>query len=464
MLKIWILMDRERCRDRMRKRPARQLTGNRKWHLNPPQILALGFIAVILIGAILLKLPIATKTPISWLNAFFTATSAVTVTCSMVVDPLQTFTRFGQIIILTLIQIGGLGIMTFAIFVFLIMGKRISFKQRLLVQNALNQTTFGGIIRMVKNLLIVALSFEAAAAFLLTLYWGPTMGWGKAVYYSIFYSISAFNDAGFSLWSDSLARWVGDPVVNILISVLVIIGGLGFTVLINLWDSRHLKDLTLHTKFMLIGTLALNVFAFIMIFLLEFQNPATLGNLPFGTKLWAAFFQAISARTAGFSTIDISGMHEATLFLIVILMYIGAGSTSAGGGIKVTTFIVLILSVVKILRGKEDAVAFGRTIKDSIFMRAFAVVVVSLTFIFIGVFILSLTEQASFFEVVFEVVASFSTTGFSLGLAQNLSVTGRIVVMCLMFIGKLGPLTLVFSLAKPEVKKIRYPEGKIFIG
>ncbi|HEX6922773.1 MAG TPA: TrkH family potassium uptake protein [Bacillales bacterium] len=448
----------------MKRRPAREIHANQKWHFNPPQILALGFFAIILIGTVFLKLPIATKTSISWLDAFFTATSAVTVTCSMVVDPLQTFTRFGQIIILTLVQVGGLGIMTFAIFVFLIMGKRISFKQRLLVQNALNQTTFGGIIRMVKNLLILALSIEAAAAFLLTLYWGPIMGWGKALYYSIFYSVSAFNDAGFSLWPDSLSRWVGDPVVNILISTLVIIGGLGFTVLMNLWDARHFKDLTLHTKFMLIGTVVINAFAFIMILFLEFNNPATLGNLPLGSKLWAAFFQAISARTAGFTTVDIGAMHEATLFLIIILMYIGAGSTSAGGGIKVTTFIVLLLSVVKILRGKEDAVAFGRTIKDSIFMRAFAIVVVSLTFIFIGIFILSLTEQASFFEVVFEVVASFSTTGFSVGLTQSLSATGQVVVMFLMFIGKLGPLTLVFSLAKPEVKKIRYPEGRIFIG
>lgn len=433
-------------------------------HFNPPQILVFGFISAIIVGALLLRLPIATNTSITWMDAFFTATASVTVTSLTVVPTMGTFTLFGQIVILLLIQVGGLGIMTFAILIFLIMGRRISFKQRLLVQNALNQNDSGGIIRLVKKLLVFTLALESFAALLLSLYWGPMMGWGKGIYHSIFYAITSFNNSGLSLSAQGLNPWIGDPVVSLVITLLVITGGLGFTVLVNLWDAKHLRDLTLHTKFMLIGTLGLNAFAFIMIFVLEFHNPETLGDLPLGSKLWGSYFQSISTRTAGFHMVDISGMREATMFVLILLMYIGTGSTSVGGGIKVTTFIVLLLSVVNIFRGRRDAVAFGRTIKESIFMRAFAIVVMSLTFIFIAIFILSLTEQASFFNIVFEVVAAFSTTGYATGVTEQLTVIGKIVIVCLMFIGKLGPLTLVFSLAAPESEKIRYPEGKLFIG
>lgn len=432
--------------------------------LNPPQILILGFAAAILVGTLLLKLPLATNTSITWLDAFFTATASVTVTSFTVVDSLAELTRFGQIIILMLIQIGGLGIMTFAVLIFFVMRRRISFKQRLLVQNALNQTDAGGVIRLVKRLLIFSLSFELFAAGLLSLYWGPIVGWGKGIYTSIFYAITSFNNAGLSLSEHGLQPWIGDPVVTLVITTLVIIGGLGFTVLVDLWDAHNVKDLSLHTKFMLIGTLALNIFAFIMIFILEFHNPATLGDLPLGSKIGGAYFQAISTRTAGFDMVDITGMREATLFVLILLMYIGTGSTSVGGGIKVTTFFVLLLSVVNILRGRQDAVAFGRTIRQSVFMKAFAIVVTSLLFIFVAIFILSLTEEASFFAIVFEVIAAFSTTGYSIGVTEQLSMVGKIVIMCMMFIGKLGPLTLVFSLAAPEEKKVRYPDGRIFIG
>lgn len=436
----------------------------KRWQLSPPQVLILGFISMIILGAVLLKLPIATTQPITWLTAFFTAVSATTVTGLIVVDTPTAFTLFGKIIIMVLIQVGGLGIMTFAIMVFLIMGKKISFKQRLLIQNALNQSTFGGLIKLVKNVLIFSLSIEAIAAFLLSLYWGPKMGWGKGIFFSIFHSISAFNNAGFALWSDSLSKWVDDPAVNLIISTLIIIGGLGFTVLINLWYARNFKDLSLHTKFMLVGTLFLNAFAFVIIFTLEYNNPNTLGNLSTGGKLLGAYFQAVTTRTAGFNTVPIGNLHDATLFFIILLMFIGAGSTSTAGGIKVTTFIALLLSVVKILRGEEDAVAFGRTIKDSIFMKAFALVVASLTFIFTAIFILSMTEKASFLQIAFEVVSAFGTVGLSTGITGNLTVTGQIVIMFMMMIGKLGPLTLVYSLAAPEIRKVRYPEGRLFIG
>lgn len=435
-----------------------------RWRLSPPQILILGFIGLIVAGAILLKLPIATTKPITWLTAFFTATSATDVTGLIVVNTATVFTLFGKIVILCLIQVGGLGIMTFAILILVIMGRKISFRQRLVIQDALNQSTSGGIVRLVKNVLYFTLSIEGIGALILAVYWGPQMGWGKAVFFGIFHTVSAFNNAGFALWSGSLSRWVSDPVVNIVIGALIIIGGLGFTVLVNLWRARHLRDLTLHTKFMLLGTLLINAFAFVMIFALEYNNPATLGHLSLGGKVLGAYFQAVTTRTAGFNTVPISGLHEATLFLMILLMFVGGGSTSTAGGIKVTTFFALLLSVSKILRGKQDAVAFGRTIKDEIFMKAFALVVASLTSIFIAIFILSLTESAPFIDIAFEVVSAFGTVGLSAGLTGHLSVTGQIVIMCMMFIGKLGPLTLVFSLGVPKTKKVRYPEGKLFIG
>ncbi|HET7627780.1 MAG TPA: TrkH family potassium uptake protein [Bacillales bacterium] len=432
--------------------------------LNPPQMLIIGFVCLIIVGTLLLKLPISTTSPISWLTALFTATSATTVTGLIVVDTPTAFTMFGKIVILTLIQVGGLGIMTFAILIFLVMGKKISIKQRLLVQNALNQNTLGGIIKLAKNLLIFSLLIELVVAFLLALYWGPKIGWQKGIFFSIFHTVSAFNNAGFSLWSDNLSRWVGDPIVNLLITFLIIIGGLGFTVLVNLWTARHVRELTLHTKFMLVGTLALNVFGFLMVLSLEFNNPGTIGHLPLGQKLWASYFQGVIPRTAGFNTVPIGHLRDATLFILILLMFIGAGSTSTGGGIKVTTFIALLLTIVKILKGEQDAVAFGRTIKDSIFIRAFALVVASLTSIFTAIFILTLTEKASFLSIAFEVVSAFGTVGLSTGLTPHLSVIGKLVIISMMFIGKLGPLTLVFSVGAPEIRNIRYPEGRLFIG
>lgn len=435
-----------------------------RWRLSPPQVLVLGFAALITVGAILLKLPIATTRPITWLTAFFTATSATDVTGLIVVDTATVFTLFGKIVILCLIQVGGLGIMTFAIMLFVLMGRKISFKQRLVIQNALNQSTSGGIVKLVRHVLLFTLLIEGAGSFLLYIYWGPKLGWGKAVFYSIFHTVSAFNNAGFALWTDNLSKWVSDPYVNIVICALIIVGGLGFTVMVDLWFARHLRELSLHTKFMLLGTLLINAFAFVMIFALEYNNPATLGDLSLGGKILGALFQAVTTRTAGFNTVPIGSLHHATLFLMILLMFIGGGSTSTAGGIKVTTFFALLLSVSKILRGKQDAVAFGRTIKNEIFMKAFALVVASLTSIFIAIFILTLTEKASFLHIAFEVVSAFGTVGLTAGLTPNLSDVGQIVIMCMMFIGKLGPLTLVFLLGAPEVKNIRYPEGKILIG
>lgn len=437
----------------------------RKVNLTPPQLLILVFLFFISLGTMLLKLPIAVEEPISWIDALFTATSAMTVTGLAVVDTGGVYTLFGELVIAGLIQVGGLGIMSFAILIYMMLGKKIGIQERLLVQQALNQTSLGGIIKLVKRLFVFSLTIEFIAMIFLSMRWVPELGWGKGIYYSFFHAISGFNNAGFSLWSDSLMGYVGDPVVNIVISTLFIVGGIGFTVLSDLWSKKKFKKLSLHSKIMLVGTFVINITAMLLIFILEYSNPNTLGGLASSwDKLWSAYFQAVTPRTAGFNTLDTASLNDSTIFFILLLMFIGAGSASTGGGIKLTTFIVIVLSVAIFLKGKEAITLGRRSINQSIIFRSLAISVIGILFIFLGVFLLTITEDAPFLTVLFEVVSAFGTVGLSMGLTGSLSVTGKIVIVVIMFIGKLGPLTLAFSLAKPVKAKMRYPNEDILTG
>ncbi|WP_221567794.1 TrkH family potassium uptake protein [Alkalihalobacillus sp. TS-13] len=433
-------------------------------NFSPPQFLSLIFLFFIILGTCLLRLPNATTGGITWMDAFFTATSAMTVTGLIVVDTGQAFTFFGEIIILFLIQIGGLGIMTFAVLIFLLLGKKIGVKERLLVKQALNQTNIGGVIYLVKRLFFFSIIIETIAALFLFLYWAPHMGWKHGLYSAIFHSISAFNNAGFSIYSDSLIRFVGDPIVNLIISILFIVGGIGFTVLFDIFKTSHYRKLSLHSKLMLVGTLITNILAIFIIFILEYNNPGTLGNLSFSNKVWASYFQGVVPRTAGFNTIEIGNMDEATLFLIMILMFIGAGSASTGGGIKLTTFLAMVLSVITFLKRKEDIMVFRRSITDRIIVRSLAISIIGIFVIFLGVFILDITENAPFIAILFETISAFGTVGLSMGLTGDLTEVGKLVILCIMFVGKIGPLTLAFSLAYPDQNGIRYPKEEILTG
>ncbi|MDM5197772.1 TrkH family potassium uptake protein [Fictibacillus enclensis] len=432
--------------------------------LNPPQILALLFLVLVLAGALLLKLPIASEKGVSWIDAFFTAVSAATVTGLVTVDPGSTYTLFGEIVILFLIQVGGLGIMSFAVLVVLMLGKRIGIKQRLIMQEALNQPSIGGVIRLVRNLLVFSLSIEAVAVILLSFRWVPDLGWGKGIYYSIFHTVAAYNNAGFGLWPDNLVRYVGDPTVNLVITLLIITGGIGFTVLVDLWYSKKWKDLSLHSRIMIWSTLIVNVVSILVFYAFEYNNPHTLGHLSLGEKLWAAYFQGISPRTAGFNTIDIAGMRQDSLLFMIMLMFIGAGSASTGGGIKLTTFIVIIFAVLTFLRGKNEVTVLKRTIRTGIILRALAIATISMLLVFTGVMLLAMTEKAPFLTILFEVVSAFGTVGLSMGLTFKLTLIGKIIIICVMFLGKIGPLTLAFSIARPDKSNIRYPDGDLFTG
>lgn len=432
--------------------------------LSPPQILAIGFFALIMVGGLMLKLPISTKTSISWVDAYFTATSAATVTGLGVVDVNSTFTIFGQVVIMFLIQTGGLGLMTIAILIVWVLGKKIGLRHRLLIGEALNQTNIGGLVKLVKRVFFFSICIELVGVVFLSIRFIPEFGFGKGLYYSLFHVVAAYNNAGFALWPDNLTRYVGDPIINIGICSLIVTGGLGFTVLIDIWYSRSFRKLVLHSKIMIIGTIVLIVGAMLVIFVLEYSNAKTLGSLSLSEKLWASFFQGITPRTAGFNTIDYGSMRESTLFFTMVLMFIGAGSVSTGGGIKITTFVILITSVLSFFKKKEELVLFRRTIKMSTVTRALAIVIASQFLIFVAVFTLMLTENFSFMELLFETISAFGTVGLTMGITAKLSAFGKCVIMFVMFCGLIGPLTLVFSLARPAKQAIRYPSEDVFTG
>ncbi|MBP1759836.1 MAG: potassium uptake protein, TrkH family, partial [Firmicutes bacterium] len=343
--------------------------------MTPSRILVLGFALLILFGAILLTLPQATRDGLGlpFLNAAFTATSAVCVTGLVVVDTGTTFSLFGQGVILFLIQVGGLGFMTFATLFAMILGKKITLKERLLLQEALNQVSVEGIVRLTKSVLKISFAIEAIGALVLTLRWYSDFGWSKALYYGVFHSVSAFNNAGFDLMGDfsSLTAFVGDPIININIMLFIICGGLGFIVLADLLG--HRKKFRLHTKIVLQVSGVLIILGAVFIFIMEYANPNTLGPLPLGTKVLAAFFQSVSPRTAGFNTINIAGMYDTTLLSMIVLMFIGASPGGTGGGIKTTTFIAIVLSVLSTYRSDPHVVLEGRTLPKDVIQKAWAI-------------------------------------------------------------------------------------------
>jgi trk system potassium uptake protein len=436
--------------------------------LHPAHMLVLGFLGLIIIGTCLFMIPAATKDRhhLSLIDALFEATSAVCVTGLAVVDTGTTFTLFGQIVLLVLIQVGGWGFMTSGILMFIIMGKKIGLKQRMLLQESLNTFSVQGVIKLVQRVIIITLTVEAIGAIALSIRWAQEMSWGKAIYYGIFHSISAFNNAGFGLEADSLSKWVGDPTVNIVITSLFIIGGIGFFVIADIFEKKNFRTVSLHTKIAVLLTLLINVVSTLLIYMLEYNNPATLGGLETVDKWWAAYFQGVVPRTAGFNTIDISQMELSSLVYMMGLMFIGASSGSTGGGIKVTTFALLLLALWSVITNKEEINIFRRRVSSSQVFRALSIAVSGVLFIFIIFFLLTITEKgAEMHQIAFETVSAFGTVGMSAGLTPDLSPMGRILITIMMFIGRVGPLTMAFALAvRSDPAKIRYAEEKILIG
>ncbi|WP_397326760.1 TrkH family potassium uptake protein [Paenibacillus sabuli] len=441
-----------------------------KNNTSPPQLVLFVFFVLIWIGAVLLTLPAASASgkSIGLLDALFTATSAVCVNGLIVVDTGSVFSTFGQVVIMLLIQIGGLGFMTFGVVVAIVLGKRIGLKQRLIIQQTTQSSTAQGLVKLSIYMVVIALSFELLATAILTLRWQDEMGPGQALYYGLFHAVSAFNNAGFALWSDSLTPHVGDPVVNLTIIVLFVIGGLGYIVVLELFRKRSWRKLSLHSKIVLLSSGVLSVVGFIFLLLIESWNPATFGGLNFGERMMAALFQGMAPRSAGFNTIDIASMLQTSQFLIIILMFIGAASGGTGGGIKINTFVVLVLATLQTFRGGGQVHAFGRRVDSAAVLRALAVTMSSLAFVLVTALLLTVSEgmlKEHFLEVLFEATSAFSTTGLSMGLTSDLSPAGKVILTFAMYLGRLGPLTLAFALAqKKRTSKIGYPEDNVLIG
>lgn len=444
--------------------PQRQLHSARKIQAGPPLVLSGGLLVLILLGMLLLKLPAATTDSITWMQSLFTATSAVTVTGLVVVDTGTAFTTFGQIIIALLIQLGGLGLMTFAVVTLLALGGKIGFMQQSIAKEAFNQTDMSTLTSTAKSVLLFALIVETLGIAILTLYWMPELGLQTSFMHAFFYTISAFNNAGFALSADSLMPYVADPVINITITALFITGGLGFSVWIDIWRKKRWSKLTVYSRLMLTGTVLINLIALICIYLIEYDNPNTLGPLQQSGKWLAAWFQAVTPRTAGFNTLAIDQLEDATTALMLLLMFIGGGSLSTASGIKVVTFMVLITATYSFLRRDPELKLYNRSLSDDTIRKALALALISIGVIWMSIVLLLITEDAPFLDVVFETVSALATVGLSRGLTGSLSVSGEVIIIFLMFIGRLGPLTLAYFLASPRKRRIRYPETTLAIG
>lgn len=439
-----------------------------KRELNPHQWTVIGFAVIILIGAILLALPASSASgkSIGFLDALFTSTSAVCVTGLVVLDTGSDFTIMGQVIILLLIQVGGIGFMAYGVIIALLLGKKIGLKQRVFIQASTKSTTIQGLVKLVLSIVVITLSFEAAGALVLWFRWMPELGAGESAYYAIFHAVSSFNNAGFSLWPDSLVRYVGDPVVNIVISLLFIVGGIGFIVIVDIVKKRRWSLFALHTKIVLLISALLIVGGFILILVLELLNPAVFGGLSWSEKLWAAYFQSVTTRTAGFNSVDLGGLLTATQFLMVFLMFVGASSGSTGGGIKTNTLMILLVAMYTSIRGRSQVHIFKRKISHDVVISALSVILMSLGLVLLVSFLLTVTEGGKeFIDLLFEATSAFGTVGLSVGITPDLTPIGKLIIIFTMFAGRLGPLTLAYALARNrKTSKIGYPEEKILVG
>ncbi len=437
---------------------------------NPSAVLVLGFAGIISIGTLLLMLPIATEDGkgLRLLDALFTATSATCVTGLVIVDTADTFTMFGELSILALIQVGGLGFMTFTTFLFIMLRKKISMKERLVLKEAFNAGTVAGMVKIVKRIFIFTLVMEFIGGTVLAARFAYDMPVGKAVYYGYFHAISNFNNAGFDLMGGfrSLTDYVGDPIVVLIICMLIITGGLGFIVINELYEYHQTRRLSLHAKIVLTTTSILLVGGAVLIFLFEYANMKTMGTLSLPEKILGAIFHSVTPRTAGANTLPMADLTLSTLFLTIFLMFIGGGSGSTAGGIKVSTFTVLLATMFRQLQGKEGIVLFNRRIVTETILKVMTVSMSGAMVVVVVTFILSITEgKHDFIVYLFEATSAFGTVGLSMGLTPELSDVGRILISMTMFIGRVGIVSIALTLAKDTGREpYQHPKGDVMIG
>jgi len=436
----------------------------------PGATISASFFVFITIGTILLMLPVATidGEGTSLVDALFTSTSALCVTGLVVQDTSLYFSRFGHVVIMVLMQLGGLGIMTLYAFFSIAIGKRLLISQQVTMKGVLS-TGNGEIKKTIFFIILSAFVLESIGAAVLAVHWSHEP-FDDYIFYSIFHSISAFCNAGFSLFSNSLIGYSNDLVVNVTIGILVVSGGLGFVVLSNLcgyfsfFSKKGIKRrVNLHTKIVLTMTVILIIVGAILYYLFEYNN--TLNLFSTRDKIFVSFFQSITTRTAGFTMVDIGSLATPTFLFFIFFMFIGGASGSAAGGIKVGTFFLIIAVVYNMFRGREDVEVFERTIHRRTVQKAVSIATLSLLTILVFCLILLYTEDAPFQAVIFEAFSAFGTVGLSTGLSADLSVAGKVIVSVLIFVGRIGPLTLALVLGKEIAeRKIRFPEERIIVG
>ena len=441
-----------------------QVRLNKKFKLNAVQVLVIGFAIVILTGALLLTLPISSAdgTPTSFIDSLFTSTSATCITGLITLDTATHWSTFGKVVIITLIQVGGLGFMAFTTLFALILGKKITLKQRLIMQEAMNTFSIQGLVSMMRYILIFTFSVEFIGAMLLSTQFIPMFGVSKGIAFSFFHSISAFCNAGFDLMGNfsSLTGVYDNSVIILTIGSLIIVGGIGFSVWVDIYKNKDLKKLSLHSKLVLSMTAILIVGGAILMFIFEFNNPNTMGPMGAKDKILSSVFAAVTPRTAGFNSISTSDMTLAGRSLTIILMFVGAspGSTSTAG--------ILLMTVICVIRGREDTEIFKKRINKDLVYKAFTIVTLSLGIVIGVTMILSITEVGASLEyLIYEVVSAFGTVGLTLGLTPNLTTIGKVMVALTMYCGRVGPMTLFLALTNRKKNKgIRYPEDKILVG
>lgn len=453
----------------------------KKKSLQPAQIIVLSFLSAIIIGALLLSLPIATTGAgrATFVDSVFTATSATCVTGLTVKDTGNFFSPFGRLVILCLIQAGGLGIMTFSTLFAILLGRKLSMAHNSTIQSAIGHTKIEGMAQLIIYIVTFTFAIEAIGAICLFFRWRATTGWGVALTAerAIFHAISAFCNAGFSLFSNSLAGFMGDKVIIAIFSFLIIIGGIGFVVFLDIpklkfWRKDRaliISRISLQTKIVLLVTIALIVLGAIGVYAFENQN--LLSGLSVKEKISSCLFTSITPRTAGFNVLDTGALRPVTLFMLIMLMFIGASPGSTGGGIKTVTFGIILVAFYSMFHNRDRINVFGRTIPRETYRRAAVIIFLGISVVVASTFLLSATETARsesghhFLSLLFESTSAFGTVGLSTGITPNLSFLGKLIIICTMFAGRIGPLTLALAIAMHKEKLYyRYPEEKLMVG
>ena len=447
--------------------------------LRPVQVILLGFLITILIGSVLLMLPIAAKsgqaTP--YIDALFTATTSVCVTGLVVETTVEHWSLFGQAVILLLVQIGGLGVITITTGMFFALGKRITLGNRMLIQESLGLNTLTGLVPLVKKILIGTGVIEGIGAILYSTQYVPEFGIGYGIWASIFNSISAFCNAGIDIVrDDSLRSYVTNPVINFTTMGLIVLGGLGFIVWKDLWlglkkilkekvsVKRTVEQLKFQTKIVLSVTAFLILFGTVLIFIFEYHNPATMGNLSLPQKIQASLFQSVTTRTAGFETVAQGALTDASSLVSMFMMIIGGSPTGTAGGVKTVTFAILIFCVVSVAKQENSITLFRRRVPQNLLSKALAIIVINLIVLMTSVLLLLVFDHGTFMDSCYECVSALATVGLTKGLTPNLTIAGKVIIIITMYLGRVGPISMAIGFPQKNKKKmVMYPEQDLIL-